>query len=145
MCIFVNGAPHYHIVRLNSNGTYDPSFDPKSVAGGIGVFSFQPDGKLLIGGGFTSIGGTNINNIAHLNGSNTNAAGLQFLSMGLYAGSFLNGIVGNTYRIEWTTDLSKPDLWVPLFDITLKTKPQIIVDPKPPTVKQRFCRAVALP
>jgi ribosomal protein L13 len=51
--------------RLNPDGTTDTSFKP-NVAGGVFSIVVQADGKILVGGGFTSIGGQPRNNIARL-------------------------------------------------------------------------------
>lgn len=67
---FINwgGSGHARIVRLNADGSLDTSFDPGAGANDI-VFStvVQPDGKVLIGGGFTTYNGTARNRIARLN------------------------------------------------------------------------------
>jgi uncharacterized delta-60 repeat protein len=57
-----------HIARLNSDGSLDMSFNPGTGANGW-VYSLylQPDGKVLIGGEFTSYNGTVRNRIARLN------------------------------------------------------------------------------
>lgn len=59
------------IARLNADGSLDTSFDPGSGAGGaypwIDSIVVQNDGRLLIGGSFTSINGTNRDHIARLN------------------------------------------------------------------------------
>jgi len=66
-----NSIPINGICRLNENGSIDTSFDAGE--GAVGFFTdivahaFQPDGKIIIGGGFTSYDGTNINRIARLN------------------------------------------------------------------------------
>ena len=64
-----------HIGRLNADGTVDPTFNPgaNSIVQAIAV---QPDGKILIGGNFTSVGGgtglTSIkNHIARFNSDGT--------------------------------------------------------------------------
>jgi uncharacterized delta-60 repeat protein len=64
----VNGTIRNGIARLNANGSLDGSFDPGTGVGGF-VYSIalQPDGKVLIGGDFTSVNGTNRTNIARLN------------------------------------------------------------------------------
>jgi uncharacterized delta-60 repeat protein len=70
-----NGAFPRGIVRLNANGSFDntfnsiivePSYDPDYFHP-IHLLALQPDGKVLIGGSFTSINGTNRNGIARLN------------------------------------------------------------------------------
>ncbi|OFW26099.1 MAG: hypothetical protein A3H97_14130 [Acidobacteria bacterium RIFCSPLOWO2_02_FULL_65_29] len=59
-----------HIGRLNPDGSLDPSFDPgaSSVAYAVAV---QPDGRILVGGAFTGLGGgtgvTTRNRIGRLN------------------------------------------------------------------------------
>jgi uncharacterized delta-60 repeat protein len=57
-----------HIARLNSNGSLDTSFNPGSGANYVvGPIVVQPDGKVLIGGGFTRMNGVSRNGIARLN------------------------------------------------------------------------------
>lgn len=70
----VNGAPRVSIARLNPDGSTDLTFLnglPGVRIGGSGgsVFSVvvQLDGKVVIGGQFTSVNGTTRNNIARLN------------------------------------------------------------------------------
>ena len=61
------------IARLQPNGTLDESFDPglgaANIAGGgeIHAVAIQPDGKLVIGGRFTSVQGKGRDDIARLN------------------------------------------------------------------------------
>jgi len=63
-----NGVTRNRIVRINSDGTLDTSFDPGSGAGGgIRSVTTQHDGKILINGDFTSFDGIAINRIARLN------------------------------------------------------------------------------
>lgn len=50
-----NGSPAPNIVRLNSDGTIDPSFDIGSGFNNrVQSIALQPDGKILVGGMFTS-------------------------------------------------------------------------------------------
>src|SRR5262245_59476380 len=67
----VNNAAQGYLARLNSNGLLDTNFtpvvalpfeDPLVVA-----LAVQPDGKILIGGDFSSVNGTPRNYIARLN------------------------------------------------------------------------------
>jgi uncharacterized delta-60 repeat protein len=63
-----NGTTINNIVRLNSDGSLDTSFNI-----GTGFNSYissivsQPDGKIIVGGNFTSYNGTPINRLARLN------------------------------------------------------------------------------
>jgi len=63
-----NGTPRKCIARLNPDGSLDTSFNPGTGAdGGVESLTVQPDGKILIGGTFTSYNGTSRNRIARLN------------------------------------------------------------------------------
>ena len=55
----INGSNDYGMVRLNSNGTRDNSFTWSNIDGGgeIKQIEIQDDGKILLGGFFTSYGG----------------------------------------------------------------------------------------
>jgi hypothetical protein len=48
--------PRSLIGRLNSDGTLDISFDPGANIG-VSDLEVQADGKILVGGGFTTLGG----------------------------------------------------------------------------------------
>ena len=63
-----NGTPRNNIARLNADGSLDGSFDPGTGANNL-IWSvvYQPDGRVLIGGDFTSYNGTARNYIARLN------------------------------------------------------------------------------
>jgi uncharacterized delta-60 repeat protein len=60
--------------RLNSDGSPDASF---SGVAGVSSVVLQPDGKVLIGGNFTTVHGTNRNRIARLNANGTLDAGFD--------------------------------------------------------------------
>jgi uncharacterized delta-60 repeat protein/uncharacterized repeat protein (TIGR01451 family) len=63
-----DGVLMNRIARLNQDGTLDPTFDPGSGANGtIRTVVIQPDGRILIGGDFTTIGGVPRGHIARLN------------------------------------------------------------------------------
>jgi uncharacterized delta-60 repeat protein len=63
-----NGTSRNFIARLNADGSLDATFNPGTGANGIVQTSaLQPDGKIIIGGQFTSYNGTTRNRIARLN------------------------------------------------------------------------------
>jgi uncharacterized delta-60 repeat protein len=73
-----NGTPRNRIARLNADGTLDGTFNPGTgadgnvgEAGDVSTISIQSDGKIIIGGFFTSYNGTARNNIARLNTNGT--------------------------------------------------------------------------
>jgi uncharacterized delta-60 repeat protein/uncharacterized repeat protein (TIGR01451 family) len=64
-----NGTTINRIARLNTNGSLDATFNPGTGFNGLSVRStnVQPDGKIIVGGSFTSFNGTGRRNIARLN------------------------------------------------------------------------------
>lgn len=69
-----NGTAVPGIVRLNTDGTVDTGFNTQvgtggtgGTGGGITALELQSDGKLLIGGGFTSWNGTSAGRLVRLN------------------------------------------------------------------------------
>jgi uncharacterized delta-60 repeat protein len=64
----VNDTARGRIARLNANGSLDASFNPSSGANWfVYALALQPDGKVLIGGQFSSVNGTARSSIARLN------------------------------------------------------------------------------
>lgn len=106
-----NGIPRNRIARINSSGTLDFTFNPGSAANGdISSIALQNDGKIIIGGGFTSYNGSSVIRLARLNSdgsldsnfnagtgpdNNINVVALQPDGKILIAGgfSFYNGIL----------------------------------------------------
>ncbi|MBZ4035595.1 T9SS sorting signal type C domain-containing protein [Flavobacterium sp. 17A] len=72
-----NGISAGRIIRLNADGTYDPSFDTKigATTGIVYDIALQSDGKLIIVGSFTKYNSVTVNRIARLfsNGSLDNS------------------------------------------------------------------------
>ncbi|MGW8184632.1 MAG: Ig-like domain-containing protein [Candidatus Moraniibacteriota bacterium] len=67
-----NGTAINRIARLNIDGTLDTTFNVGTgVNSTINTIAIQADGKILIGGAFTSYNGTAINRIARLNADGT--------------------------------------------------------------------------
>ena len=63
-----NTSNRTRITRLNADGSLDQSFDPGTGADGdIYVVALQPDGKVLIGGTFTTVNGAGSRYVARLN------------------------------------------------------------------------------
>ncbi|TVR55715.1 MAG: hypothetical protein EA425_00470 [Puniceicoccaceae bacterium] len=61
-------AQRNRIARLNPDGSLDPAFNPGTGANGVvNTIALLPDGKTLLGGDFTSFGGTARHRIARLN------------------------------------------------------------------------------
>lgn len=63
-----NAVPRAGLCRLNEDGTLDNSFNPGTgVNADIETIAIQDDGKILIGGNFTSFNGESCSRIARLN------------------------------------------------------------------------------
>lgn len=62
-----NGTARNRIARINTDGTIDATFNPGTGANNdVQTISIQSDGKIIIGGQFTTFNGTTINRIARL-------------------------------------------------------------------------------
>lgn len=68
----VNAVVRGGVARINANGSTDLTFDPGSGADGfVSVLALQPDGKVLVGGGFTSMDNLSSRGLARLNDDGT--------------------------------------------------------------------------
>jgi uncharacterized delta-60 repeat protein len=67
------GGSNLRLVRLLADGTADPTFIDTAVTSGgpIAYIKVQTDGKIIVAGSFTSIGGVTRNQIARLNSDGT--------------------------------------------------------------------------
>ncbi len=67
-----NGSTANFITRLNADGTLDAGFNAGTGANGtVNTIALQPDGKILIGGDFTTNNGSTANYITRLNADGT--------------------------------------------------------------------------
>lgn len=66
------GTPVSRIARLNSDGTLDGTFNiGTGFVGGVSAVRIQADGKILLGGSFTSFNGSAMSRLARLNSDGT--------------------------------------------------------------------------
>jgi len=67
-----NGTTSYNLTRLNANGSTDATFTPGYATNGvIRSLAMQTDGKILIGGVFTTYNGTSVNRMARIHPDGT--------------------------------------------------------------------------
>jgi uncharacterized delta-60 repeat protein len=66
-----NGVSRNSIVRLNLDGTVDSSFASATSLAALLAVAVLPDGKILVGGSFTSYNGVSLNRLARLNADGT--------------------------------------------------------------------------
>lgn len=64
----LNGQPRQYLGRLHPNGSLDTATQTNNLAanGEVHTLVVQPDGKIIVGGDFTSIGGQNHNRLARI-------------------------------------------------------------------------------
>jgi uncharacterized delta-60 repeat protein len=137
----INGVETGPFVRVNADGTFDPSFDSGTAFNNPPAqLLLQPDGKILAAGGFSSYNGTSVPGIVRINtngsiddtfsvtvSGSVNAVALQPDGKILIGGNFsmING-VGRTgvARLESNGSLD------PTFDVVLgsPTIHQILVE-----------------
>jgi uncharacterized delta-60 repeat protein len=65
-----NGVPHNNVLRVNTDGTIDASFDAHTDRSTRALL-IQPDGKILISGDFREVNGVPLSRIARLNSDGT--------------------------------------------------------------------------
>lgn len=123
------------------------------------TYQWQKDGSSIGGATNDSLTITNLRVtdagsytviIANINGSLTsnpafltvNPAGV---AIALYAGITIDGVVGLTYGIQYSTDLSDTNNWRGVVNIPLSTPTQIWFDMQPVNGPQRYYRVVPGP
>jgi uncharacterized delta-60 repeat protein len=96
----VNGVARNRIARLNANGTLDATFDPGSgFNDDVLALALQPDGKVIVGGDFSSFNGTGRNGIARLT-----SGGALDATFNPGSGFKVGGIPGGVYGLALQPD-----------------------------------------
>jgi uncharacterized delta-60 repeat protein len=86
-----NGTARNRVARLNPDGSLDTAFNPGTGANdSVNIIALQPDGKVLIGGVFTTYNGVGRNRIARLNADGS--LDTSFLNTGTGANGVLSVI-----------------------------------------------------
>jgi uncharacterized delta-60 repeat protein len=69
----INGVTMTGVARLNADGTLDTSFANPTFTGVFQIYCIvvQPDGKVIVGGYFSNVGGVTLNNLVRLNVNGT--------------------------------------------------------------------------
>lgn len=110
------GPVRQSVARLNPDGSVDISFTNSSPTGTVNALGLQTDGKVLIGGQFTQVGGVAHQYIARLNGDGTVDASFN---PGNISGSMVNAIavqadgnilIGGSFGQFTTYGLSKNNI-----------------------------------
>jgi uncharacterized delta-60 repeat protein len=147
----IGGQPRNNIARLDPVTGQADSFDPSATGGNASVRSIvvQADGKILVGGQFSSIGGQSRNNIARLDPATGQADSFDPNATGgsgeiesiavqadgkILAGGYFTSIGGQQRnyiaRLDPTTGLADsfdPNASAPVWAITLQADGKILV------------------
>jgi hypothetical protein len=67
------------------------------------------------------------------------------VSIALYAGVTIDGVVGLTYGVQWNSNLSNTNGWQGIANVTLDTPTELWLDLRPATQPQRYYRVVPGP
>jgi hypothetical protein len=67
------------------------------------------------------------------------------VSLALYSGITIDGAVGLTYGIQYSTDLSNTNGWQGTTNVTLSVPTELWFDPQPASQPQRYYRVVPGP
>jgi uncharacterized delta-60 repeat protein len=80
-----NGAARGGVFRLNADGSLDPTFAPtgSGINYDVDAMVLQPDGKVLIGGRFTTYNGASCRYITRLNADGTRDASFNLTGTGI--------------------------------------------------------------
>ena len=74
-----DGTPRIRVARLGFDGKLDPTFDPGAGANEfVSALAVQPDGKILVGGAFTTFNGIPHQRITRLNENGSVDASINF-------------------------------------------------------------------
>jgi uncharacterized delta-60 repeat protein len=91
----LGGQPRSNLGRLNADGTLDSTFNPGAVGdnfAAVDSLAVQSDGRILVGGEFTTLGGQPRNNLGRLNADGT------------LDSTFDPGVGGLVYNLALQTD-----------------------------------------
>ena len=87
----MNSTPSKRIARLNADGSVDTSFNPGTGANkAVWALALQADGKVVLGGTFTSVNNTTCTYIARLNANGSLDTGFKPVigPIGVYSGVY---------------------------------------------------------
>ena len=94
------------LLRLNLDGSIDPTFDTGTTLTGLTDLVVQPDSTYLICGSFTSYNGVGRNRIARIQGGRSEKTTVQVKAF--LGGPYYGGTMGFTYWIQGLLPLTEP-------------------------------------
>lgn len=142
------GQDRSNIVRLNLDGSVDLGFDAgRGPNGAVRAIAPQSDGKVLIGGDFTTVNGFLRNHVARLNGDTVDPEVPIVFSSVTRLGEGLVRLVfstanGRKYQVESSEDLKS---WTARGQVTATGASSEFVDSSAIGVEHRFYRVKSVP
>jgi len=136
----IEGVAPYVCARLSPDGSLDPSFVPVTATGVtyplVTSIALQADGRILVGGRFSSLNGYVRNHVARLLAYDDLGITDCRCTNGLFAFN-LTGPLGCQALVQASTDLQH---WVTLHGCQLTNSPLGFVDPESSLYPKRFYR-----
>lgn len=134
----VSGTTRNRIARLHADGSLDGSFNAGTGANdAVRSIALQSDGKLLIGGDFTTVNGVVRPHLARLFGDATAPALGIARSNAMMVVSWAEA--GLNYQLQESTNFSVPNSWLPVEQPAITNAGQIAVT-VPTTIGSKFFR-----
>lgn len=104
-----SGQPRSNLAKFRLDGSLDPSFSASGTTNGpVAAVSIQPDGRILVGGEFTQVGGQPRKNLARLMSDGTldpaigGTAGVTGAVRAVAASGALRAIAGGSFQVAST-------------------------------------------
>jgi len=139
----VGGAGRNHIARLNTGGTLDAAFNPGTgTDGSVYAVALQADGRVVIGGDFTTVNGSPRRGVARLGGDTVTTLTASRFSLPIIGTQNVQLVLttepGATYVIDASVNLLN---WIPLTTNTAAGSTLTYTDTNAPGFNVRFYRA----
>jgi uncharacterized delta-60 repeat protein len=136
----INGTSRNNIARLNTNGGLDSSFNPSTGADGwVRSIALQSDGKVLIGGDFSTVNGVVRPRVARLYGDSAPSLNIG-RSNALVILSW--PVTGLNFQLQESTNLALPNSWSSVAQSAATNGNQVTVT-VPVTTGRKFFRLQA--
>jgi len=142
----VNNVPQKNLLRLMPDGTRDVNFQVGSGPDASVMASLlQPDGRLLIGGGFSSYDGEARKSMARLLSDCPPATTLAILLRNKSVELVLSGQVGQSQQIQFVEALGSTATWKVLADFVMSQNQVLRTDETASGSTVRFYRMMSAP
>ena len=103
---FVNTIARNNIARLNANGLLDTGFDAgEGPSYSVRTLAVEANGRILLGGEFTTVAALDHNYLARLNGNPPPSTGEEMVATAWRAVEIgWNSVTNATYQVQWASE-----------------------------------------